>query len=65
MSWIEVPKEEVYDKLENGINLSIAVFPDNLDYNKTVELSDKTEAGKIFKLLENENTVKFFEKVED
>ena len=33
MAWIEVPKNEVYSKLENGVNLAIAIFPDNTDYN--------------------------------
>ena len=61
MAWIEVPKNEVYSKIENGVNLAIAIFPDNPDYNKTVELSDTTVAGKIYKLLSNESTVKFFE----
>ena len=61
MGWIEVPKNEVYSKLENGVNLAIAIFPDNPDYNKTVEMSDTTVAGKIYKLLNNESTVKFFE----
>lgn len=61
MAWIEVPKNEVYSKIENGVNLAIAIFPDNPDYNKTVEMSDTTVAGKIYKLLNNESTVKFFE----
>lgn len=61
MAWIEVPKNEVYSKLENGVNLAVAIFPDNPDYNKTVEMSDTTVAGKIYKLLNNESTVKFFE----
>lgn len=61
MGWIEVPKNEVYSKIENGVNLAIAIFPDNPDYNKTVEMSDTTVAGKIYKLLNNESTVKFFE----
>lgn len=61
MAWIEVPKNEVYSKLENGVDLAVAIFPDNLDYNKTVEMSDTIEAGKIYKLLKNESTVKFFE----
>ena len=64
MAWIEVPKNEVYSKLENGVNLAVAIFPDNPDYNKTVEMSDTTEAGKIYKLLNNESTVKFFEREE-
>lgn len=61
MAWIEVPKNEVYSKIENGVNLAIAIFPDNPDYNKTVEMSDTTVSGKIYKLLNNESTVKFFE----
>lgn len=61
MAWIEVPKNEVYSKLENGVDLAVAIFPDNLDYNKTVEMSDTIEAGKIYELLKNESTVKFFE----
>ena len=61
MGWIEVPKNEVYSKIENGVNLAIAIFPDNHDYNKTVEMSDTTVSGKIYKLLNNESTVKFFE----
>ena len=61
MGWVEVPKNEVYSKLENGVNLAVAIFPDNPDYNKTVEMSDTTVAGKIYKLLNNESTVKFFE----
>ena len=61
MGWIEVPKNEVYSKIANGVNLAIAIFPDNPDYNKTVEMSDTTVAGKIYKLLNNESTVKFFE----
>ena len=61
MGWIEVPKNEVYSKIENGVNLAIAIFPDNPDYNKTVEMSDTTVAGKIYELLKNEPTVKFFE----
>lgn len=61
MAWIEVPKNEVYSKLENGVNLAVAIFPDNPDYNKTVEMSDTTVSGKIYKLLNNESTVKFFE----
>lgn len=61
MAWIEVPKNEVYSKIENGVNLAIAIFPDNTDYNKTVEMSDTTVSGKIYKLLNNESTVKFFE----
>lgn len=61
MGWIEVPKNEVYSKIENGVNLAIAIFPDNPDYNKTVEMSDTTVSGKIYKLLNNESTVKFFE----
>ena len=61
MGWIEVPKNEVYSKIANGVNLAIAIFPDNSDYNKTVEMSDTTVAGKIYKLLNNESTVKFFE----
>lgn len=61
MAWIEVPKNAVYSKIENGVNLAIAIFPDNPDYNKTVEMSDTTVAGKIYKLLNNESTVKFFE----
>ena len=64
MAWIEVPKNEVYSKIENGVNLAIAIFPDNPDYNKTVEMSDTTVAGKIYKLLNNESTVKFFESEE-
>ena len=64
MGWIEVPKNEVYSKIENGVNLAIAIFPDNPDYNKTVEMSDTTVAGKIYKLLNNESTVKFFESEE-
>ena len=56
MAWIEVPKNEVYSKLENGVNLAVAIFPDN-----TVEMSDTIEAGKIYELLKNESTVKFFE----
>ena len=64
MGWIEVPKNEVYSKLENGVNLAVAIFPDNPDYNKTVEMSDTTVAGKIYKLLNNESTVKFFESEE-
>lgn len=61
MAWIEVPKNLVYSKIENGVNLAVAIFPDNPDYNKTVEMSDTTVAGKIYKLLNNESTVKFFE----
>ena len=61
MGWIEVPKNEVCSKIENGVNLAVAIFPDNPDYNKTVEMSDTTVAGKIYKLLNNESTVKFFE----
>ena len=61
MAWIEVPKNEVYSKIENGVNLAIAIFPDNPDYNKTVEMSDTTVSGKIYKLLNNESIVKFFE----
>ena len=64
MAWIEVPKNEVYSKIENGVNLAIAIFPDNPDYNKTVEMSDTIEAGKIYELLKNESTVKFFESEE-
>ena len=64
MAWIEVPKNEVYSKIENGVNLAIAIFPDNPDYNKTVEMSDTTVAGKIYELLKNESTVKFFESEE-
>lgn len=64
MAWVEVPKDDIYDKLEDGSNLAIAIFPDNPDYSKSVEMTDKTEAGKIFKLLQNEDTVKFFEEVE-
>lgn len=61
MGWIEVPKNGVYSKLENGVNLAVVIFPDNPDYNKTVEMSDTIEVGKIYKLLNNESTVKFFE----
>lgn len=62
MAWNEVSKQDVYSKLEDGINLAIAIFP-NREYNKTVEMSNNTEAGKIFKLLQDEDTVKFFEEV--
>ena len=64
MAWIEVPKKAVYSKLENGVDLAVAIFPDNPDYNKTVEMSDTIEAGKIYELLKNESTVKFFEREE-
>ena len=64
MGWIEVPKNEVYSKIANGVNLAIAIFPDNPGYNKTVEMSDSTLAGKIYGLLKNESTVKFFEREE-
>lgn len=61
MAWTEVSKSDVYTKLKAGKNLAIAIFPNNPDYNKSVELSDTTDAGKIYKLLENDDTVKFFE----
>lgn len=61
--WVEVKKEEVFQKLENGQNLAIAIFP-GAEYNKNVDMSDKVQVGKIYEDLYDEN-VKFFEEADE